>query len=155
MLPPLVLGCALVESGLLGKWREVCLERREIMLKKWVVLLTPYAYFSPANQYVLDVVGGSDKAAKTASRPPGPPSTFFASAAAGHHEKRVTLGDVLRERCELKGVSLVPKPGVRENGCQVYRLGPRSVYWSEDRLFAKLDETTEWAEVAVDDVVGR
>ena len=89
-------------------------------------------------------------------RPGGPPPEFFAARTTtqvpvGGDAEKVTLGDVVKEEAQRRGVAVTPSPGARENGCQVFRVGSKLVYWKEDSLFVKPGEAP-WAEVALDSV---
>jgi hypothetical protein len=152
----------LYESGFMSRWFDwIQMEVGNVSIhRNWSLVLAPVTYHSPARKFLTDSLtiftGGSVE--KRATRPPsGPPRGFFGTSrlpTIGLSETAVgklTFGDVVREECELRNISLVPKMGIREAGCQVYRLGNHTVYWKDDGMFEK--QSTEWVEISLDSIL--
>lgn len=162
VVPPLLLGFLLVESGFLARWSEYWKKSPQLRnaCKQWFHLLAKVCYRSPARGMIMEclrTVNGETRPSVPPTRRPGvPPRAMFRStgvAAEGMSEAaigKLTFGDVVREECEAKNIPLVPKPGVREAGAQVYKLGERTVYWKDDALFEKKGD---WVEVSLDSVL--
>jgi hypothetical protein len=133
--------------------QKLRLEDQLRIAKVWLPMLAPVTYHSPAKLVLIDFLNKlKGKDPNKTRRIPGPPVEFFSNRESnGSSTARATLGDVVRDRCEQAGVPLVPKPGVRENGCQVYRVGLRTVYWQDDALFVKVDES-EWLETGIESI---
>ena len=161
VVSPCVVGLLLVDSGFLPKWFETAKLRPDFksVCLQWLPVLAAVAYHTPARKILLDcvrIVRGEPLGANVRRRPGGPPPEFFAARTTtqvpvGGDAEKVTLGDVVKEEAQRRGVAVTPSPGARENGCQVFRVGSKLVYWKEDSLFVKPGEAP-WAEVALDSV---
>jgi hypothetical protein len=150
------IGLLLTESQLLLKWFEKYKKLKQDSMKqickKWLIVLAPVAYHSPARKIVIDALKlARGETGDIRRRPGGPPKEFFANAMTGGQAEtaRANLGDVIKERCLSKNITFAPKPGAREAGAQVYRIGPKTVYWKEDGLFEKISDT-EWPEIGIE-----
>jgi hypothetical protein len=168
VIPPLLIGFLLFESGFMSRWFEHWLTHNRSAstdCRAWLLTLAPVTYHSPAKKFVTDLIqvmtGTDGGPLNSRTRPPsGPPRGYFSNSAAaklpmvGLSEAaigKLTFGDVIREECEMRNIPLVPKMGVREAGCQVYRLGEHVVYWRDDALFER--KSNEWIEISLDSVL--
>ena len=157
VLSPGVIGLLFVESGFLPKWFEKFRLRQDVKLicKRWLPLLAKISYHSPAKKFVIDflksALGESSNFPGIRKRPGGPPPEFFAAATGQSvpETAKVSLADVVKEKCLLRNVSFAPKAGVRENGCQVFKIGAKNVYWKDDSIFEKVGDAS-WLEVSID-----
>jgi len=162
VVPPLLVGFLLVESGFLARWSEYWKKSPQLRnaCKQWFPLLSKVCYRSPARGMIMEclrAVNGESRPSVPPTRRPGvPPRAMFRStgvSAEGMSEAaigKLTFGDVVRDECEAKNIPLVPKAGVREGGAQVYKLGDRTVYWKDDALFEKKGD---WVEISLDSVL--
>ena len=155
VVSPCVVGLLLVESGFLPKWLELNKLEPDILGKEcraWFPLLGKVGYHSPAKKIITEALRiARGELENTQRRPAGPPPGFFAKTSSHSSDKsKVTLGDVLREEARRRNVLLVPKPGVREQGIQVFKVGNNSVFWKEDSVF--LQQGVVWTEVSLDSV---
>lgn len=153
---PCTVGLLLTESQFLGKWFERFQKLNSQSMKsacqKWLPLLAKVSYHSPARKIVIDALKLSrGESGDTRRRPGGPPREFFASSAATQVDTaKASLGDVLKDLCLARNIAVTPKPGQRHNGCQIFRVGAKTVYWKEDALFEKISDTEEWEEIGID-----
>jgi hypothetical protein len=158
VVSPCVIGFLLVESGFIGKWFEHNKIKPDfkVICKKWLPLMGSVSYHSPARKHVTDILkfalGDTGMGAAVRRRPGGPPPEFFTSGSNLQETAKVSLGDVIRDRCQRLNISLVPRPGVRENGCQVFKVGRKIVYWKDDSLFEKVGEAS-WVEIGIDSLL--
>ena len=152
-----VLGFLLFESGFLQKWFEHNKISPDFsyIFKRWYPLLVQVAYHTPSRRIVLDALRtAKGEAINPRRRPAGPPPEFFSrSRPQGPPEPtgKVTLGDVVKEEATRRGLVVQPKANVRVDGCQVFRVGDKSVYWKDDSIFTA-DVSGNWLEVALDSV---
>lgn len=155
VVSPCVVGFLLVESGFLSKWFEGSKTKPDFpaICKQWLPILARVAYHSPAKKILLDcvrVVKGEPVGQRP--RPGGPPPEFFArnrTQPANGPTEKVCLGDVVREEAARRGLVVTPKGPLRIDGCQVFKVGVKSVYWKEDSIFLG-GESGDWSEVAID-----
>ena len=162
VVPPLLIGFLLIESGFLSRWKDYFRTNTSLMsrCREWILMMGKVCYRSPARHVLeehVNFLNGTSSHSNLISRRPGaPPRNIFQSlgtksveglseSAAG----KLTFADVVKEECERRNVPLVPRPGMRESGAQVYRLGNKTVYWKEDALFEKRGE---WVEISLDSV---
>ena len=161
VVSPCVVGFLLVESDFLPKWFSIYKTSPEFqkMCKRILPLVARVAYHSPAKRVALDAVRsarGEPLNAAAKRRPGGPPPEFFAKAKSAavlteSQQGKLSLGDVIREEGIARNVLVAPKPGMRENGCQVLRVGDKTVYWKDDSVFEKA-ENGSWTEVHIESV---
>ena len=157
VVSPLLVGFLLVESGFLPKWIENHKSKPFSQFKKicdiWLPLLAPVAYHSPARKFLLDALRVLNPSNPTRRQPAGgPPREFFSrNPTAATVGPKPTLGDVLKQECENRGISMAPRPGLRQHGCQIFRIGTKSVYWKDESLFEKRDEA--WVEISLDSII--
>jgi hypothetical protein len=155
VVSPCVVGFLLIESGFLPKWFEYHKSRNDLnqAITEWFPVLAKVSYHSPAKKVVLDSVrscrGEGDSTQGARRRPGGPPPEFFSSQAKPVDSQRAGLGDVIREEANTRNVLITPKSGMRENGCQVFKVGDRTIYWKEESLFERVGDSN-WAEIGLD-----
>jgi hypothetical protein len=144
VIPPPAVGLILLQSGFISKVTEESLLTR----------LADYCYRSPARFALLSRLGVSP--VLPLRRPAGPPPEFF-SRGRNHVQStteagRVSLSDVVQAEAEKRGVPFAPRTGLREGGCQVYRVGgaDRSVYCAGDRLYVKSGD--HWVETSIENL---
>jgi len=163
VVPSVLIGFLLVESGFMMRWSDyVRSMRNKEDLRDWCLLLAPVAYHSPARKFLLDALAGSTSVVPSRRPPSGPPRGFFSKQPSNTDREiglsdsaigKLTFGDVVREECETRNIPLAPKLGIREAGCQVYRLGSKTVYWKEDALFEKKPDSNDWIEISLDSII--
>jgi hypothetical protein len=152
-----VLGFLLFESGFIQRWLEHFKVSPEFstIFRRWYPLLAQVTYHTPAKRFVLDalrIVRG--EAVKPRRRPAGPPPEFFSRArpvSSPQMAEKITLGDVVKDEAARRGLVVQPKQNLRMDGCQVFKIGEKSVYWKDDSVFS-LDTIGNWAEVSLDSV---
>jgi hypothetical protein len=155
VVPPLVIGYLLTESGFLPGWCEYWRNSPgyKNTCRKWFPTLAKVCYRTPSRRVLVDGLKILNGGPAVSRRPAPPPRGVFrgslksyeglSEAAVG----KLTFGDVVKEECEARNIPLVPKPGIREAGVQVYKVGDRTVYWKDDALFEKKGE---WVEISLD-----
>jgi hypothetical protein len=155
VVSPCVVGFLLVESGFLPRWFEINKTRPDLakICSKWLPVFARVAYHSPARKIVTDSlrVSRGEEAMISASRrrPGGPPAEFFASQVQQEPSHRLGLGDVIRQEASNRHILVAPKPGIRQQGCQVFKVGQRTVYWKDESLFEKPGDS-DWREIGID-----
>lgn len=126
MVPPLVIGFLLVQSGRLQK--EYLANLSLPVLEK----LAKVCYHGPGRRMIVDAIRGK----KPTPQRVGPPRTLFAATPG------TSLGDVLRDR----GFSLVPT-GRRENGQPVFQIDQNLIYFKNECLFKRVGDN--WIEISI------
>ena len=157
---PCVVGFLLVESKFLPKWFDIYNSSPQFpqMCCRILPLVARVAYHSPARRIVLDALrtarGEPVGAQAVRRRPGGPPPNFFTSSKPAavltqSQQGKLTIGDVLREEGIARNVLVAPKPGIREDGCQVLRVGDKTVYWKDDSIYEKRADGN-WHEIHIE-----
>lgn len=155
VVSPCVVGFLLIESGFLPKWFEYHKGKNDLnqAITEWFPVLSKVSYHSPAKKVVLDSVrscrGEGDSTQSARRRPGGPPPEFFSSQAKPVDSQRAGLGDVIRDEANTRNVLITPKPDMRENGCQVFKVGDRTIYWKDESLFERVGDS-KWTEIGID-----